>query len=200
MPNVRFVKYILYICDMPLVKTNKEEIVLEALSVFRSKGYYNTSMHDLALACGLQKGSFYHYFPSKEVLMFEVLELVRANLQTHVFTIADRKDMPAKERLEKMLLKLGKYLLQQSGGCIVGNTILETAGQNIIFKDTLKGIFTDWAAAMKKVFIGQYSESSAQRLAEQVIMEFEGAIMMSQIYENAQYPRDVFVRTLAKLK
>jgi hypothetical protein len=31
-------------------------------------------------------------------------------------------------------------------------------------------------------------------------MEFEGAVMFSQLYENSQYLRDVYVRTMAKLK
>jgi TetR/AcrR family transcriptional regulator, transcriptional repressor for nem operon len=185
---------------MPIIKTNKDEIILIALDVFRNKGYYNTAMSDLAEACGLQKGSFYHYFESKEILMLEVLKKVRSSLQKHVFDIADDESLSAKEKMQKILLKLGKWLLEKNGGCIAGNTALETAGQNLIFKETLKGIFTDWKVALKKIFLEQYPESTATRLAEQAIMEFEGAVMMSVLYENQQYLKDVFVRTMAKLK
>jgi TetR/AcrR family transcriptional regulator, transcriptional repressor for nem operon len=185
---------------MPITKTNKDEIILAALDVFRAKGYYNTAMSDLAEACGLQKGSFYHYFDSKETLMLAVLEKVRSSLQKHVFVLADNEALSAKEKMESILLKLGKWLLERNGGCIVGNTILETSGQNLIFKETLKGIFGDWTNAMRKIYMEQYSEGTAGRLAEQSVMEFEGAVMFSQLYENPQYLRDVYVRTMAKLK
>lgn len=185
---------------MPITKTSKEEIIAEALRVFRKKGYYNTSMSDLAAQCGLQKGSFYHYFPSKEILMAEILKNVNSYLNVKVFSIAFEDQIAPKERMEKMLIKLGKVLLSQEGGCIAGNTTLETAGQNTIFKAILKNIFTDWTNAMKHIFIAVYSENTAQRLAEQAVMEFEGAVMFSLLFDSDQYLKDVFTRTLSKFK
>ena len=184
---------------MPLVKTSKEEIVQTALGVFRKNGYYNTSMSDLAVACGLQKGSFYHYFDSKELLMAEVLTVVYQNLKEKIFVIAEDESLSPRDRLEKLLVKLGKALLMQDGGCIVGNTILETSNQNLSFKNTLKAIMEDWKAALVKILTSEYSEGTAGRMADQMVMEFEGAVMMSQLYENDQYLKDVFVRSLTKL-
>ena len=66
---------------MPVQKITREEILLKAQAVFRKQGYYHTSMNELAEACSLQKGSFYHYFPSKESLMKEILESVQAYLK-----------------------------------------------------------------------------------------------------------------------
>jgi AcrR family transcriptional regulator len=185
---------------MPLVKTNKEEIIITALGVFRKNGYHHTSMSLLAKACGLQKGSFYHYFSSKEDIMAAVLQSVHDYLQTKVFSIASQKNLEPRERMEKMLLKLGKALLSQEGGCIVGNTTLEIAGQNLSFKPILKNIFEDWRMAMKIIFSEEYPEGTAGRLAEQSVMEFEGAVMLCQIYEKDQLMKDVFVRTLAKMR
>ena len=184
---------------MPISKTNKEEIIVEALKVLRKNGYYNTSMSDLAQACGLQKGSFYHYFPSKEILMEEVLKNIRTYLQAKVFSIVYLTELSGQERMEKMLLKLGKALLGTEGGCIVGNTTLETAGQALVFKETLKGVFDDWKAAMMNIFLEKHTESTSKRLAEQSVMEFEGAVMFSQLYDSDQYLKDVFVRTMARM-
>jgi TetR/AcrR family transcriptional repressor of nem operon len=184
---------------MPISKTNKEEIILEALKVFRKKSYYNTSMSDLAQTCGLQKGSFYHYFPSKEILMSEVLKTVRTYLQTQVFSVAYLTEFPVHERMEKMLLKLGKTLLGSEGGCIIGNTTLETSAQILVFKEILKGVFDDWKGGMIHLFLEKHTESTARRLAEQSAMEFEGAVMFSQLYDTDQYLKDVFVRTMAKM-
>ena len=87
---------------MPIQKITREEILSKSLDVFRQQGYYNTSMTDLANACGLQKGSFYHYFESKEALMKAILENIRTYLNTQVFSIAFEENKDASERLEKL--------------------------------------------------------------------------------------------------
>ena len=51
---------------MPRQKVDEKTIIKEALKLFRQKSYHATSMADIALACGLLKGSLYHYFNSKE--------------------------------------------------------------------------------------------------------------------------------------
>jgi len=45
-----------------------------AASLFAGKGYSGTSIRDLASALGLQKSSLYHYFDSKEDLLFRILD------------------------------------------------------------------------------------------------------------------------------
>lgn len=45
-----------------------------AADLFASKGYKGTSIRDLALALDLQKSSLYHYFDSKEELLFSILD------------------------------------------------------------------------------------------------------------------------------
>jgi AcrR family transcriptional regulator len=61
---------------MPKQKADEETIILEALKLFRKQSYFNTSMSEIAEASGLQKGSLYHYFPSKEDLMKKVIKNV----------------------------------------------------------------------------------------------------------------------------
>lgn len=185
---------------MPKVKTDRIEIIRKAIELFRLKGYHATSMSDLATACSIQKGSFYHYFPSKEALMTEVLGHVRISLSESVFSIVKEKDKPAKLQLEILLKRLGKVLLMHKGGCIIGNTTLETAANGGIFNEQLKAIFDEWTSALQQIFSSEYNDTTALRLAQQTIMEFEGAVMFSQLYESDQFLKDVYVKTLGRLK
>jgi TetR/AcrR family transcriptional repressor of nem operon len=185
---------------MPKVKTDKKTIILNAIEVFRLKGYHATSMSDLAAACSLQKGSFYHYFPSKEALMTEVLSYVQESLTHSVFSVVKESEKPPKLQLEILLKRLGKVLLKQKGGCIIGNTTLETTANGGVFNVQLKAIFDEWTSALHGIFLSEYSDATALRLAQQTIMEFEGAVMFSQLYENDQFLKDVYVRTLSRLK
>ena len=48
--------------------SRRAEILEQARNLFLDKGYAGTSMSALAKACGIQKASLYHHFPSKEAL------------------------------------------------------------------------------------------------------------------------------------
>ena len=184
---------------MPVQKITKDEILQKSIDVFRTKGYYNTSMQDLAKACGLMKGSFYYYFDSKEILMKELLTSVHNYLKIKVLTIAYDETLSPEERLETMLKKLGKVLLEKEGGCIIGNTTLETAGRVAEFQPILKGIIGDWISATQHIFSAKKSPEMALRLAQQTVIEFEGAVMMVKLFGDKTLLGDCFVRAMVRL-
>lgn len=53
----------------------KQEILEEAVRIFAKKGYEKTSMSDIARELHISQGLCYRYFPSKEVIYEEALEL-----------------------------------------------------------------------------------------------------------------------------
>ena len=58
----------------------KNEIIDTAAMRFESKGYEQCSVNDILTAIGIAKGTFYHYFKSKE----EVLDAVIANMMYQI--------------------------------------------------------------------------------------------------------------------
>lgn len=184
---------------MPTQKITKDEILKKALEVFRRQGYHRTTMQDLAQACGLLKGSFYYYFDSKETLMRELLEMIGEYLNARVFAIAYDESLPPSERLDKLLLKLGKNLLGQEGGCIVGNTTLETLGIIPDFEPALKRIFDDWSRSLQHLYATHKTPEVALRLARQTIGELEGAVMMARLYQDEGIVRDAYLRALVRM-
>ncbi len=52
----------------------RDRILALATAAFSEIGYPSASMAQLALACGTSKARLYHYFPSKESLLFESLD------------------------------------------------------------------------------------------------------------------------------
>ncbi|WP_297889857.1 TetR/AcrR family transcriptional regulator [Sulfurihydrogenibium sp.] len=55
-------------------KRRKEEIVNVALKLFSEKGFYNTTIPDIAQALGMSVGNFYNYFESKEELAKYIMQ------------------------------------------------------------------------------------------------------------------------------
>ncbi|MBA4850313.1 TetR/AcrR family transcriptional regulator [Emticicia sp. BO119] len=157
-------------------------------------------MQDLAQNCGLLKGSLYHYFPSKEMLMKDLLFWIHNYLKERVFPIAQDTTLTPEERMGKLLKKMGRLLLEKEGGCLVGNTTLETVGVIPEFHEVLKNIMNDWTMALKEIFMSQKDEANAFKLAQLTIMEFEGAVMFSKLYGDRQYLYDAFNRATLKLQ
>ena len=72
-----------------------------AARLFRERGYGGTSQRDIAAACGMQAGSLYYHFASKEAVLAEVLELGIQRPMTALKKALDKLDdtAPPRERL-----------------------------------------------------------------------------------------------------
>jgi AcrR family transcriptional regulator len=183
---------------MPLQKINKDEIISKSIGVFTKQGYNQTTMSDLAEACGLQKGSFYHYFDSKEELMKAVLNAVILYFRNKVFAIAYDESLLPKERLIKMREKTIKAIIRNQG-CFIGNTVLETSNTMPVFKELLQVYFDDWTKAVAYIYESKYQAVYAMQLAQQTIMEIEGAIMLMKLTGNQQLLSDCYERVMDKI-
>lgn len=53
-------------------EVRKNEIFNAALDCFNARGYFNTSIEDIAHTAGISKGGIYHYFSSKKELFIEL--------------------------------------------------------------------------------------------------------------------------------
>lgn len=172
---------------MPIQKVTKEEIIRKAIEVFHKQGYHPTSMSDLAQACGLRKGSFYHHFASKEELMHAVLLAVRNYYQKRIFSIANDTTLGARDRLIKIWEEQKHTLSHRFGGCLFGNMALETANVTAEFREQLRAFFDDWVQTLTQLFAVQYPNDRARQLAQQSVMLMEGAAMMARLYEDDSY-------------
>ncbi|KGF67425.1 TetR family transcriptional regulator [Hoeflea sp. BAL378] len=55
-------------------EAKREAILHTAASFFAEHGYDRASMGKLAQACGVSKALIYHYYPSKDALLFDILD------------------------------------------------------------------------------------------------------------------------------
>lgn len=182
---------------MPKQKINQKEIIKESLKVFRKKGYHYTSMADIAQACGLFKGSLYHYFSSKEVLMKEVLGYMHHFFTHEVFAYAYDAKLGGREKLLKLIEVSKQQFLVSENGCIFGNLALETAGTNAEFLKLVRLFFEEWMRAIAHIFSEYCSAQEAQQIARDNIAEVEGAVMMIRIFNDPSFLHRAHEKTLA---
>lgn len=89
----------------------RKDLLDEALHCAVTIGMRKTSVEQLTEAAGIAKGSFYKFFPSKELLFFAVLE----NIHTETYAVAekalqDNAELPPAKRATNIILAACKYL------------------------------------------------------------------------------------------
>ena len=185
---------------MPVQKASRNDIVVQALKLFRSRGYHKTTMAELGEACGLLKGSIYHYFSSKEALMMEVLSFLRSYYQGNVFAIAYQDDKTPLQRLKELGKHSQEIFIRGEGACLMGNIAMETIEVVPEFHPVLKGFFDDWVQALTHIFSSCYSPKAATFFARESVCAIEGAAMMMRIYKDPDFVKKAHEMILKKFE
>ncbi|MFH1003771.1 MAG: TetR/AcrR family transcriptional regulator [Chloroflexota bacterium] len=82
--------------------SRREQILQVASRIFREKTYHGTSLQDIADAVGMQKGSLYYYFNSKEDLLGSIVTEALAVIDRRLADIASRQMSPP-DRLREII-------------------------------------------------------------------------------------------------
>ncbi|MDQ0373023.1 TetR/AcrR family transcriptional regulator [Cellulomonas humilata] len=67
-----------------------DDITRAAVDLFSTQGYANTSVQQIVEAAGVTKGAMYHYFESKDDLLFSVYERMLSLQTSHLEEIVGR--------------------------------------------------------------------------------------------------------------
>lgn len=105
---------------------NENEVLDKAVEVFWAKGYEATSMQDLVDAMGIQRGSLYATFGSKQQLFLQSLERYGKVVVKQFLDILQSKPS-AIESIELFFAQLVEHLLTAGPlrSCLVTNSAIE---------------------------------------------------------------------------
>jgi TetR/AcrR family transcriptional repressor of nem operon len=105
---------------------NEEEVIDKAVEIFWAKGYEATSMQDLIDAMGIQRGSLYGTFGSKQQLFLKSLKRYSVTVVKKLLEILESKPS-AIESIELFFSQLVEHLLTagELRSCLVTNSAIE---------------------------------------------------------------------------
>lgn len=168
----------------------RERVIDAAASLINARGLAGTSVGDIIKATGVKKGNLYFHFESKEAIGIAVLEKARKEYFAYLAKNA-RGDGPL-ERLNGMIDAVVRFHRKTgfTGGCIFGNTALETGDTNPRFAAFVRGVFDEWAQLIEGLLadarevreIAETIEPAA--FARLVVAALEGGIMMARLSKN----------------
>ena len=114
----------------------KAEIMAAAEALFLTKGYANSSINDILVALNIAKGTFYHYFASKEALLDAVIaQYIDAEIAA-AQGIAENPHLTAHEKLFRILAASGQ-------NCVRGDRLekeVQTVGNADMHQRTMASI------------------------------------------------------------
>jgi TetR/AcrR family transcriptional regulator, transcriptional repressor for nem operon len=183
---------------MPITKVNKTEILERCWEVFHREGYTNASLQALADASGLGKSGVLHHFGSKEGLMQAVLEFSVEAFKAYVLA-PSLEDLPAEQKLEKLLRRQNRLAKRDRRGCFYANIGLET-GRDGVFTGTLNRAFELWQTTVADILSVKYEPEEARTWAYQLLLQYEGAVLMYKISGDETHLEEMVRRAVAVLK
>src|SRR5580698_3829191 len=129
----------------------KKRIIQVASEVFKEKGYYRSTMDDIAGRLGISKGAIYQYFDSKESLLAALYSGAPANLRA-LFSAEASKDpiTGSKEVFNKMVTRANANLFVD---------FLAEASRNADFQKTLRENIREFTSVLEDVLM----ESNGQQ-------------------------------------
>ena len=176
------------------MSTTRDKLIEAAQALMLSRGYPATTVDQICESAGVSKGSFYHFFHTKEDMGLAVLEAFQAK---NARLIADGPQAGLADPVERALA-LVDHLIAAAGemwgsGCLLGNFALDLAETNPTIRQDVSDRFRRVAAGLSEGMAPLAAEAgvpdgpSAQELAEQFIIVVEGALVLAKAHKDWSY-------------
>jgi len=129
-----------------MTTTDTRQLILDtAAMLFHTQSYSDVGVATICKEAGVSKGSFFHFFPSKQDLGVAVLEQFRENINATLVAKAFSSQYPPLERIQRFVDELycfQKAQAEQYGhipGCPFGNIVMEQATQDEVLRAKADG-------------------------------------------------------------
>ena len=186
---------------MPKVLNTRVRLVDSARYLFWERGFAGTSMAELLGHAGVNSGSFYHFFESKEALLRAVLEEYLQMLRPMVVDPAFATTDEPVARIFAILAGYRERILQTDCkyGCPLGRLALEIDPENRPAHKLIAENFQNWIGVVREC-IEQVKDrlprnTDADALSTYVLAVMEGSVMISRSYGSVE-PFDRAVQQL----
>ena len=169
----------------------KAKLLDAAQHLMLGKGFTATTVDEICEAAGLTKGSFFHYFESKDELGNVLLErFCRDAEQLHEAMLGDDRD-PLK-RVYHYLDEAAAHAQRPEGrkGCLLGTFAQELCEASPTIRNVCAQGFATWAKrfgeelARAKALYAPKASFDPRGLAEHLIAIMEGSLILSKARKN----------------
>jgi len=173
--------------------TAREKLITAAQGLMHAQGYQPTSVDEILAAAGVSKGSFYHYFKSKEELGAAVAEhyleqAVAVLGQGAYLQIQDpmERGFAFVDHLESTSTRLWNH------GCMLGSFAIDLSASHPEIATCLDQLMSRLEARIEPLLrpiaeaCTQEDAPSSRELADHLMAVIEGGIVMAKAHGDPQ--------------
>lgn len=172
----------------------REKLVRSGVVFLTEKGFNATGLDEILGAVGVPKGSFYHYFGSKEAFGMELINRYAAYFAKRLAGFYSQPDQTPFERFVSFMsaveVSMARYHFQR--GCLVGNLGQEMAVLPQSYQVRLIEIFEEWQrltadCLRDAVEAGEvHADLDCAATAKAFWIGWEGAVLRAKLERDAE--------------
>ncbi|UQN08158.1 TetR/AcrR family transcriptional regulator [Deinococcus sp. QL22] len=174
----------------------REKILKVAHGLVMVRGFNNTGLSEILKEAGVPKGSFYHYFPSKDDLGFALLDRFSAALLADLNQFFSTHEGTALEALRAYFEHLTVLFKDEFSlcNCLLGNLGQELAAQHEGFRRAVKQHFDEIEQCLAEQFERAKREGdldssvNSLSLARLLFSGWEGSLIRAKLEQSADQP------------
>jgi TetR/AcrR family transcriptional regulator, transcriptional repressor for nem operon len=176
----------------PPVPDTQTRLIDAAARLFHEQGFNGTGISTILREAGVNSGSLYHFFPSKEALLVAVLERYTHLLRPIVMAPVEAATPDPIERVFALMAQYRGWLspIGFAQGCPIGNLALEVGDSSPQARELIRKNFEGWYGVVRSWLEDAGSRLPAAtdrgQLAVFVLTVLEGGIMQARA---AQSPK-----------
>ena len=172
----------------------REQLIRAGLAAMTEKGYAVTGIDEILTSVNVPKGSFYHYFGSKEGFGAELIDRYAEYFARKLDRFFLNEGRPPLQRLRDFVkdAEAGMARHHFKRGCLVGNLGQEMNALPKAFRVRLIDVLDDWQDSTARCLeaakrAGQISKKAdTKQLAAFFWIGWEGAVLRAKLERNAQ--------------
>jgi TetR/AcrR family transcriptional regulator, transcriptional repressor for nem operon len=186
----------------PAGPESRERLLSAASHYFLNGSYHGVGIAEICSAASVQKGTFYHFFPSKTDLLLAAIERRVCEIDAAIGAISASKMSAARKITQLFVLNQlapadpAKETPRDNlpPGYFLANIVLELASSNPPVQAAAKDAFTRWTHSIEAIVAQLIAEESLQNLdthdaAEAVLGLLQGGAVMAGAYSDPRKMR-----------
>jgi TetR/AcrR family transcriptional repressor of nem operon len=167
-------------------------------ALIHGQGFNASGVKDITAQAGVPKGSFYHYFPSKDDFVIAVVEEYWASIEARFGVILSDASLAPLARVTGFFRAMtdDNETRDFTLGCLLGNMSLELADGSPAMRTTLARLFARWEHLLTTCLSAAQlagdlpGSRDVRELASTLIEAWEGAVMRGKVEQTrAAYER-----------
>ena len=172
--------------------STREMLVRAGIEVLTEKGFAATGIEEILSRVDVPKGSFYHYFESKEAFGAELIDRYGAYFERKMARFFRDESLAPLERLRAFVAdaQAGMEKYDYRRGCLIGNLGQEMAALPESYRDRLGSVFATWQASLARCLREAQSagaispEADCEQLSAFFWIGWEGAVLRAKLERN----------------